>query len=73
VSSRDNCERHFGQILNSDAWWYKAVALENLGYHPGASTAKAKAASLDPVVKYGSKPLQTITTQQTPSKSFIFF
>jgi len=56
----------------SDAWWFKAVALENLGDHLGASTAQAQAASLDPV-KYGSKPLTTITTQQTPSKSFIFF
>jgi tetratricopeptide (TPR) repeat protein len=56
----------------SEAWWFKAVALENLGDRQGAITAQAQAVSLDPV-KYGSKPLPAITTQQTPSKTFVFF
>jgi tetratricopeptide (TPR) repeat protein len=56
----------------ADAWWSKAVALEYLGDHQGASTAQAQAVLLDPV-KYGSKSLPVIPTQQTPSNPFVFF
>jgi len=58
----------------SDAWWFKAVALENLGDHPGAGMAQARAASLDPV-KYGSKSLPGNVTPevQVTSKLFYFF